>query len=411
MANTNSHAFLLFNERAGISPEPTFKNLIDIKELLEKIYQPAISAPISATTPDTTPLVEEKKETKPKKFDANAPDLWEPLIQRLIADGFDETKIRSDFQQLGIKFTSVPMGNKIMELYSLRYGGFSSYHKDNTNLDFEVDDELKPVAESSSLASCRNLVKENKELFAEVEKKYGVPSHIIVSLLLVETNLGQDLGSEPAFYNLASMALSNSIDHVATRISKLKLGQGQKSFVAQSLLTKSDWAYEELKALLNYATAIDMEIMKIPGSMYGAVGICQFMPSNVPLYGVDADADGKINLFQLADAVHSVASYLQQNGWRKGLTPIQQLAVLRTYNHDSVYAYTVQAVATRLSAKGKASNAMLAQNPLNLVRPAGVYRYRGARSGVKLKPVRGYSDLLGINPNPKPLSTLKKLEK
>ncbi|HCJ78154.1 MAG TPA: lytic murein transglycosylase, partial [Gammaproteobacteria bacterium] len=62
---------------------------------------------------------------------------------------------------------------------------------------------------------------------------------------------------------------------------------------------------------------------KIPldaqGSWAGAMGNVQFMPTNVAAYGVDADGDGEIGLWDnKADIFASAANFLQKIGWHRG---------------------------------------------------------------------------------------------
>jgi membrane-bound lytic murein transglycosylase B len=86
----------------------------------------------------------------------------------------------------------------------------------------------------------------------------------------------------------------------------------------------------------------------MPGSIYGAVGICQFMPSNILRFGVDGDGDGTVNLFHASDAMHSLANYLKYHGWKPGLSREKQNRVLRHYNNSATYANTILAVADAL---------------------------------------------------------------
>jgi membrane-bound lytic murein transglycosylase B len=78
------------------------------------------------------------------------------------------------------------------------------------------------------------------------------------------------------------------------------------------------------------------------------------MPSQIFINGVDADGDGKIDLFTRADAVHSIANYLKNSGWKAKMSKKQQIKVIYAYNHSSVYANTVLIVAQQLSGKGLA---------------------------------------------------------
>ena len=94
----------------------------------------------------------------------------------------------------------------------------------------------------------------------------------------------------------------------------------------------------------------------LPGSIYGAVGLCQFMPSNISTYGADGDGDGRVDLFTIPDAVASLSHYLYKHGWRAGLSRQRQHALLMRYNKSTVYANTILAladlVAKQLQGKG-----------------------------------------------------------
>ena len=50
----------------------------------------------------------------------------------------------------------------------------------------------------------------------------------------------------------------------------------------------------------------------------GAMGQCQFMPSSFLKYGVDANKDGKIDIWSdKEDIFSSMANYLSKNGWNE----------------------------------------------------------------------------------------------
>jgi membrane-bound lytic murein transglycosylase B len=91
--------------------------------------------------------------------------------------------------------------------------------------------------------------------------------------------------------------------------------------------------------------------LTFPGSIYGAIGLCQFLPSNILPYGVDADHDGRINLFTKADALYSIANYLREHGWKDNMDEVSRREAILSYNKSSVYANTVLAVAQKLKNK------------------------------------------------------------
>jgi len=75
------------------------------------------------------------------------------------------------------------------------------------------------------------------------------------------------------------------------------------------------------------------------------------MPSNVFTYGVDADNDGRIDLFVKADALYSIANYLREHGWGCQMDKSGQHKAIYAYNHSVVYANTILAVAEKLKDK------------------------------------------------------------
>jgi len=81
---------------------------------------------------------------------------------------------------------------------------------------------------------------------------------------------------------------------------------------------RSNFFTRELIALLKL---IDKN--KIPmdakGSWAGAMGAVQFMPTSIQAYGVDANKDGKIDLWNDKEDIYaSAANFLKKNGWTKG---------------------------------------------------------------------------------------------
>ena len=122
-------------------------------------------------------------------------------------------------------------------------------------------------------------------------QKYGVPPHIIVAFWGLETNYGSNTGDLSLIRSLATLSYD----------------QRRRDFFTEQLLT--------LLTLINDH--------KIPpnaqGSWAGAMGNVQFMPTNVANYGIDADQDGKIDLWDNnEDIFASAANFLQKIGWKRG---------------------------------------------------------------------------------------------
>lgn len=138
----------------------------------------------------------------------------------------------------------------------------------------------------------RKQLEQHRALLAEIEQRYGVPPHILVALWGLETNYGQHLGDYPVPAALATLAF----DH-----------------------RRSQFFREQLFAALAILEADHITPEAMRGSWAGAMGQLQFMPTTFIGYAVDADGDGRKDLWHsLPDAFASAANYLRRLGWRSG---------------------------------------------------------------------------------------------
>ena len=63
-----------------------------------------------------------------------------------------------------------------------------------------------------------------------------------------------------------------------------------------------------------------LDARTLKGSYAGAIGIPQFMPGSIKLFAVSAKGAQEINLStNMADAIYSVANFLVEHGWQRGL--------------------------------------------------------------------------------------------
>ena len=165
------------------------------------------------------------------------------------------------------------------------------------------------------------ILTENKEIFNKVEETFGVEKEIILGILRVETNFGSHTGSYPVFNSLLSMALIEN--------------------------RRSSWAEEELIELLCICKEQNKDPLSIKGSWAGAFGICQFMPTSYAKFAVDGNNDGAIDLFDLYDAVASIANYLKSHGFEKN-RPTGNREAVYAYNHCDNYVKAIFAYAKAL---------------------------------------------------------------
>ncbi len=150
----------------------------------------------------------------------------------------------------------------------------------------------------------------NERWLQQAEEVYGVAPEIIVGIVGVETIFGQQMGNFRA------------IDALATLAFDFPPGRKDRSAFFRDEL-------EQLFVLCRGAPQREPCDPLAPRSSFaGALGMPQFMPSSVNRYAVDFDGDGRIDLRNdAADVIGSVAHYLAEFGWQRGLPTRFAIAV------------------------------------------------------------------------------------
>ena len=265
--------------------------------------------------------------------------VWLPLVDHLSRDGISGDAVIRLFATLPAIPTQSPMGRKIYALYKRKF--LPQSKKTNKHPLY-----YKGVVNNENAVKCKKFIEDHITAFQYAERKYSVPAYVAVSLLFVETRLGTVLADVPenAFFTLASMAVCTEPSSIRLWLNKLKNYKKHIDWIKSTMLKRSDWAYNEVKALVKYMIAYDINPSNLPSSIYGAVGLCQFMPSNIFKYAEDGNGDGRIDLFNVHDAVASLSKYLFMHGWRSSSTPVQQHKYLMAYNHSETYANTILAL-------------------------------------------------------------------
>jgi membrane-bound lytic murein transglycosylase B len=262
-------------------------------------------------------------------------------MERLAKDGVDRLYLRGLFGRLGDVYSPVPMGKKINELFLNKY--MSAPRKAPTPGGAPA--VYKSLLLPASVEKCKLYLVAHERAFTAMEARYGVPRGIVAGLLMVETRLGSYVGENSAFWSLACLAASDSPERVQTVVQELPLPMtpDKEEWLAALLKARSAWAYKELLALISHSRDQDADPLSVPGSIYGAIGLCQFMPSNLRLFAVDGNNDGKVDLFDPEDAIPSVANYLKLHGW-EGTGRETRHASLKRYNKSNIYANTILAL-------------------------------------------------------------------
>jgi membrane-bound lytic murein transglycosylase B len=130
------------------------------------------------------------------------------------------------------------------------------------------------------------------------EKAYGVPPEIVVAIIGVETFYGRFVGGFRVLDALATLSFD--------------FPTGRKD--------RTPFFRAELEEFLVWCQREGRAPASVKGSFAGAIGLPQFMPGSINRHAVDFDGDGHIDLQRSsADAVGSVAHYLAEHGWQRGM--------------------------------------------------------------------------------------------
>ena len=273
-------------------------------------------------------------------------NVWRPLVERLVDDGLDRTYVQSLFGRKSLKFDPKIMARKMNVLLETR---LSSRRETPPSEPAVMKRYLNPILIAGAYAFFR----EHRAEFAIIQQRYGVPGEVLTGLMLVETKLGTQVGRHNALTILSSMALGGDVELIRPYLDHQDLDADTEQWLTRRTLQKGNWGYEELKALITYARKNGQDPLNIPSSVYGAIGLCQFIPSSAIHYGVDGNGDGRVDLFDTTDALHSMANFVKRHGWKPDLDREAQLKVIYRYNHSSSYALTILEVADRIGATNR----------------------------------------------------------
>ena len=123
------------------------------------------------------------------------------------------------------------------------------------------------------------------------------------------------------------------------------IGAPELALIQQRMEQRSDWAYKELVALLKNIRSSGEDALAMPGSIYGAIGLCQFMPTNISHYGADGNGDGVVNLFTVPDAWRASPTTSRCTAGTRRRPAPRSKKVIKTYNRIYIYANTILGLA------------------------------------------------------------------
>jgi len=273
------------------------------------------------------PLVENGTSDFSKKYD-NLKG-WDHLFDLLAARGINHTDLAKIFR------------DKRMPAYKTLYYSIdpkesrAAYQRRNTK---------------AERINALEFYKKYKKEFEQAETRFEVDRSVILSLLQIETRCGDYTGRSRVFHRLARLAGAAKPENIEINFKKkrkedktLRLSQ-----FSERALWLEDTFLPHTAASIVVAKERNTHPLELKGSSAGAIGLPQFLPGNQLLYGVDADSDGRVDLFKPEDAIFSVANFLKSKGWKKDLSQKQKEEVIWHYNRSKPYVETVLIMAARL---------------------------------------------------------------
>ncbi|MGR3436396.1 MAG: lytic murein transglycosylase [Shimia sp.] len=164
---------------------------------------------------------------------------------------------------------------------------------------------------------------QNAGFFQQLEAAYGVPAGIILAIHGMETGFGRTMGATPV------------VDSITT--------------VAYDCRRSEFFAPHAIAAL----RLVDQGVIDntTRGAAHGELGHTQFLPGNALRYGTDGNGDGRVDMYNQADALASTARFLRSKGWQPG-QPYQEgtanFRVLDDWNAATVYQQAIALSAARI---------------------------------------------------------------
>jgi membrane-bound lytic murein transglycosylase B len=144
----------------------------------------------------------------------------------------------------------------------------------------------------SRFENARTAYREERTLLTTVPRSYGCDGSVVLGIWGLESAFGTRTGNFRIVEALATLAFDGR---------------------------RAAFFRVELLNALRILQDRDIAARAMTGSWAGAMGQPQFMPSAYLHYAVDADGDGKRNIWtDRADVFGSVANYLAKCGWRVG---------------------------------------------------------------------------------------------
>ena len=259
----------------------------------------------------------------------NIPSHYQPLVNRLMKDGLDEGFLTKLFLD--------PRTEPILNRMTISL------------VTSEIPEIYKKFLTFESILLAKNFLRRNLKVLEEMEKRFDVEKEVAVAILLVESKFGENIGKHRVIPTLASMAIMDSTENLFRNYSTLRETDPEISYgwIENLANRRANWAYNELKFFLEIIHPEEVDPLEVYGSIAGALGMPQFIPSSYKAYAMSKNSF-KEWLYDPEGAIFSIGNYLKSHGWKKGLSFNRQKQLLWHYNRSDPYGETILEVARKL---------------------------------------------------------------
>ena len=260
------------------------------------------------------------------------PSFYNPLIQRLSQDGFD-----AEFLS---KLLTDPRAESIQAVMTISLNSG------------ENPERYTQFLSPESIHLSKKFLRQNLKILRKAENRFQVEKEVAVSILLVESRFGENIGRYRVIPTLASMALMDSPENLQKNYLNLQESNPDLSYEWVEALAKrkARWAYHELKCFLDIIRQEKIDPLEVYGSTAGAFGMAQFIPSSYLAYALNNNSFENW-LLGKEEAIFSIGNYLKSHGWKMNLPIKKQKQVLWHYNRSEPYVETILQVSQKIKQK------------------------------------------------------------
>ncbi|MEL6570841.1 MAG: lytic murein transglycosylase [Pseudomonadota bacterium] len=225
--------------------------------------------------------------------EAQAAGVGQAGLQALANAQYSQSTIAADRNQRGVKYA-------LNDFIRIRLGSLDSF-----------------------ATQAKRVKNQNPQFYASLEQVYGVPAGILLAIHGMETGFGRNLGNTPVVDSITTVAYDCRRSGFFT----------PHAIAALILVDRGGLAPNQR------------------GAAHGEMGHTQFLPGNALRYGVDADRNGRVDLYGVSDSLASTANFLRQKGWQPG-QPYQEgsanFRVLNEWNAATVYQQAIALSAAKI---------------------------------------------------------------